>query len=124
MPENKKSEKNSKNICTKAKNLDVRINKSFDWYWLINNPSKYPKDHIKPIFSKLLHEPEPKYNLNYNYNSMLGKIEIRKQEENGVKLFDIKGHKLMIKLNPRSIPNNRLHYCNEKGVSIKNCAMD
>ena len=54
---------------------------------------------------------------------MLGKIEVGKQGENGVKLFDIKGQKLMIKLNPRRIPNNRLHYCNEKGVSIKNYVM-
>ena len=50
---------------------------------------------------------------------MLGKIGFEKQGENGVKLYDIKGQKLMIRLNPRRIPNNRLHYCNEKCVSTK-----
>ena len=50
---------------------------------------------------------------------MLGKIGLEKQGENEVKLYDIKGQKLMIRLNPRWIPNNRLHYCNEKGVSTK-----
>ena len=106
-------------MCTKSKSLDVRINKSFNCLLLINNPNKNIKNHIKPLFKKLLHEPEPKYNLNYNYNSILGKIEVSKQEEKGVKLFDIKGHKLLIKLKPKNISNNRLHYCNEKGVSIK-----
>ena len=106
-------------MYTKSKNINVRLNKGFDWYWLINYPDKCYKNYIKPIFSTLLHEPEPRYSLNQKYNIMLGKIGLGKQGENGVKLYDIKGQKLMIKLNPRRIPNNRLHYCNEKGVSTK-----
>ena len=60
-------------------------------------------------------------NLSHNYNSFLNRIGFRERDKE-IKLFDIKGQEIRMKIDIRIIPNNKIHYCNENKLGEKKCA--
>ena len=80
-----------------------------------------PKNSIIGINRKILNEPEPKYNLSTNYNRILGKIEIKRRSEQGVKLYNVNKQNIQIKMIGKIVPDDKLHYCNEKSGAKKIC---
>ena len=108
-----------------VENVNVEnINKIDLDYSMVNYPNIYHnQNHYTNIVTYQQRIKEKiEYNLNYNYSRNLSRLEFRKQDKK-VKIFDIKGQKIIIKADIRIIPKNIMHYCNENELGIKRICM-